>query len=211
MKGRACPSPVWRHNSLTNCSFSSVPAAGEEVHSAQETELGRGVRVGQRLLRQRVQLGLLGLRGLQLRVSQPRQSEHSQRRWNILFPVGALTGTTRTRNIWEPWRWDLKVRIIFQLTPLPLSVGRSPSQGPASQVWGVGGSGGRGRGIHQPGGWERSAPGDSLQTKEQVRPSSSLHTNKWPPLQVWESLSGARGPPSFTKSEKVSSEEIQGE
>ena len=65
---------ICAHNSV-NSVFSSVPASGEEVHPAQEAQLGRGVRVWQWLLRQRVQLRLLGLRGLQFRVSQPRQSE----------------------------------------------------------------------------------------------------------------------------------------
>ena len=111
---RPCLSWQLSNNSI----FSSIPASGEEVHSAQEAELWRGVRVWQWLLRQRVQLRLLRLRGLQFRVSQPQPQPHCQNNrsagyWNILFPVAALTATTRTRSIWEPWRWDLTVWFIF--------------------------------------------------------------------------------------------------
>ena len=126
---------------------------------------------------------------VQSKSAQPSASPSELRNWNISFPVAALTATTRTRNIWEPWRWDLIKYSYFPTSHLhwprltSLSVGRGPSQGPASQVWGVGGPGGRGWRLHQPGGWERSATGDSLQAKEQVRPASSLPpaSNNSPP------------------------------
>ena len=86
---------------------SPVPATSEEVHPAQETQLGRGVGVGERLLRQRVQLWLLWLRGLLLRVS---TEVLILLLTSIPSVATVLTEITRTRSISELWRTRLEPR-----------------------------------------------------------------------------------------------------
>ena len=123
---------------------SEVPARGQEVHSAPETELRLWVR--ERLQRQRVhRLRLLGL-GVQLRVRQSPRCHDTK-------------PPPFQRGLWRQQRG--------QGVPQGRQR-RCQGQGAQGQVWGVGGHCGRGWGIHQPYRWEWVRTWDSLQTKEQV-------------------------------------------